>query len=309
MRSPFVRLVRTCRSSNHRSPFGFIPARRTDSLTCIALGTVHSVLQKAYCTIAAEGIRLTAEDSRTVQAKAYLPKSLFRDFKWSDNTQLSDLDELSFVVDIRALTDCLTIFGAQQPSGSSSSATVGDDHAVNQGGAAGAQSSPVSLQLSYPKTGGELTLMLQDGNVVTACELATYDNEPITDLHAHFEERPLISKIIMKSDWLKTAFAELDDTSSDLTLSISPVYPFLRMSASGLAGESDLDYPRDTEVLESFHCAMASTHRYKFTMLHPCMKALGMSIKTSIRVNEIGILSLQFMLQLTTTQISFVDYV
>ncbi|KAH9248231.1 hypothetical protein BASA81_014152 [Batrachochytrium salamandrivorans] len=196
-----------------------------------------SFKQKAYCTIAAEGMRLTAEDSRTVQAKAYLPKSLFREFKLSDNTTLDPDEELSFMVDIRMLTDCLSIFGAQQQ--------------------------PVFagfLQLSYPRNGGELTLMLKDGNVVTACSLATYDNEPITDLHMSFGDRRTVGKIIMKSDWLKTAFAELDSTSSDLTLAISPQHPFFRISASGLAGESQLDYPRDTEVLESFNCTMATVN-------------------------------------------------
>ncbi|EGF81803.1 hypothetical protein BATDEDRAFT_87254 [Batrachochytrium dendrobatidis JAM81] len=267
-----------------------------------------SFKQKAYCTIAAEGMRLTAEDSRTVQAKAYLPKSLFREFKLSDGSALTPDEELSFMVDIRVLTDCLTIFGAQQQPGGYSNEDLPQQQ-PQQASHIGIQSSPVSLQLSYPKGGGELTLMLQDGNIVTACNLATYDNEPITDLHATFGDRQIVGKIIMKSDWLKTAFGELDSTSSDLTLSISPQHPFLRISASGLAGESELDYPRDTEVLESFSCTMPTSNKYKFTMLHPCMKALGMSTKTSIRVNEIGILSLQFMIQLTTSQISFVDYI
>ncbi|KAH9272412.1 hypothetical protein BASA83_005218 [Batrachochytrium salamandrivorans] len=195
-----------------------------------------SFKQKAYCTIAAEGMRLTAEDSRTVQAKAYLPKSLFREFKLSDNTTLDPDEELSFMVDIRMLTDCLSIFGAQQQPGSSS--TNGDDYMQQPQHTSYAtqQSSPVSLQLSYPRNGGELTLIL-----------ATYDNEPITDLHMSFGDRRTVGKIIMKSDWLKTAFAELDSTSSDLTLAISPQHPFFRISASGLAGESQLDYPRDTE--------------------------------------------------------------
>ncbi|KAH6573569.1 hypothetical protein BASA50_004035 [Batrachochytrium salamandrivorans] len=297
------------RSTNESAiPCDFIASLRSVAPFVTILRAI-SFKQKAYCTIAAEGMRLTAEDSRTVQAKAYLPKSLFREFKLSDNTTLDPDEELSFMVDIRMLTDCLSIFGAQQQPGSSS--TNGDDYMQQPQHTSYAtqQSSPVSLQLSYPRNGGELTLMLKDGNVVTACSLATYDNEPITDLHMSFGDRRTVGKIIMKSDWLKTAFAELDSTSSDLTLAISPQHPFFRISASGLAGESQLDYPRDTEVLESFNCTMATVNKYKFTMLHPCMKALGISAKTSIRVNEIGILSMQFMIQLTTSQISFVDYI
>ncbi|KAL2915447.1 checkpoint clamp complex protein Rad1 [Polyrhizophydium stewartii] len=289
-------------------PLDFVASLRSVAPFVTLLRAI-SFKQRAYCTIAYEGIRFTAEDSRTVQAKAYLPKSLFREFRWSDNTPLAEDEELSFMVDIRMLGECLTIFGGQQQS--SGSAAPDDPHgaAAAPAPAAAASASPVSLQLSYPKAGGELTLLLQDGSVVTACNLSTYDNEPITDLHAVFGDRPIISKIIMKSDWLKTAFAEIDDTSSDLTLTIAPQHPFLRISASGLAGESELDYPRDTEVLESFSCTVPSRNKYKFSMLNPCLKALGMSTKTSIRVNEIGILSMQFMIHLAASQISFVDYV
>ncbi|KAI8918707.1 repair protein Rad1/Rec1/Rad17-domain-containing protein [Entophlyctis helioformis] len=225
-----------------------------------------------------QGLRLTAEDSQTVQAKAYLPKALFREFKCSG-----------------------------QGAGTAGSGGGGIDEQTAPHAAP--QTSPVSLQLSIPQGGGELTLMLQESNVVTACNLATYDIETLADLHLNFEEHPVVGKIIMKSDWLKTAFEELDATASDLQLTIAPQHPFMCISATGLAGESTLEYPRDTQVLESFHCSELSTNKYKFSMLQPCMRALAMSNKTSVRVNAKGILSLQFMIQLTTTHFSFVDYI
>ncbi|KAI8924227.1 repair protein Rad1/Rec1/Rad17-domain-containing protein [Entophlyctis helioformis] len=307
----------TYRFESGTQPLEFVASLRSVAPLVTLLRAISFKQQKACCTIASEGLRLTAEDSQTVQAKAYLPKALFREFKWSDGTLLTDDRELSFMVDIRVLTDCLTIFGAQQQPGSGISSGQGAGTAGSGGGGideqtaphAAPQTSPVSLQLSIPQGGGELTLMLQESNVVTACNLATYDIETLADLHLNFEEHPVVGKIIMKSDWLKTAFEELDATASDLQLTIAPQHPFMCISATGLAGESTLEYPRDTQVLESFHCSELSTNKYKFSMLQPCMRALAMSNKTSVRVNAKGILSLQFMIQLTTTHFSFVDYI
>lgn len=112
-----------------------------------------SMLQRAYCTIDADGLQFTAEDSRTVQAKAYLPKALFREFKWPEGDDgMAEEGELSFVIDIKALSDCLSIFGSHQQQPHSSNGDTSMQQSNNS-------VSVVSLQLSYPRSGGELTLM------------------------------------------------------------------------------------------------------------------------------------------------------
>ncbi|RKO85886.1 Rad1/Rec1/Rad17, partial [Blyttiomyces helicus] len=136
-------------------------------------------------------------------------------------------------------------------------------------------------------------IRLEERGVVTACHVATYDPEPLIELQSVFAEHQIVSKVIMKSEWLKEAFSELDSTSTTLSLLVSPAPPYFRLSAAGLAGEAQMDYPKDTDVLESFYCSGPATHQYKFALLQPCLKALACSSKTSIRVNERGFLSLQ----------------
>lgn len=37
-------------------------------------------------------------------------------------------------------------------------------------------------------------------------------------------------------------------------------------------------------------------HSYRFSLFTPVLKALGISVKTSLRINEVGLLSMQFMI-------------
>ncbi|KAJ3268988.1 ssDNA endodeoxyribonuclease [Borealophlyctis nickersoniae] len=75
-----------------------------------------------------------------------------------------------------------------------------------------------------------------------------------------------------------------------------------------MAGDVQMDYPKDTDVLESFQSFQTATHSYKFSLIQPCLRSLAVSSKTSIRVNEAGFLSLQFMIPLNEKDITFIEY-
>lgn len=49
-------------------------------------------------------------------------------------------------------------------------------------------------------------------------------------------------------------------------------------------------------------------NRYKITLIKPSLKALTLSSKISVRMDNRGFLSLQFMIQNEDNQISFVEY-
>lgn len=76
----------------------------------------------------------------------------------------------------------------------------------------------------------------------------------------------------MKSSWLRDALSELDSWSCrDITFictpamdpstrptkgkhTQTPAQPTLRIHAAGTFGSTEMDYPNDREVLESFEC-------------------------------------------------------
>ncbi|XP_063556890.1 cell cycle checkpoint protein RAD1 isoform X3 [Gorilla gorilla gorilla] len=80
------------------------------------------------------------------------------------------------------------------------------------------------------------------------------------------------------------------------------------LSTFGNAGSSHLDYPKDSDLMEAFHCNQTQVNRYKISLLKPSTKALVLSCKVSIRTDNRGFLSLQYMIRNEDGQICFVEY-
>ncbi|KAJ3138432.1 ssDNA endodeoxyribonuclease [Geranomyces variabilis] len=292
---------------------------------------------KANCIISRDGMRFVVEDSHASLARCHLQQAHFRDYFFPSQpgsvvpqTLSMDADgrsddpatlEITFSVDIQTLLDCLTIFGGSSSNPFSSPAMQA--RAAELPGASQQQQSQafrhphhrdgeektcVAVRISCPLEGNELSLTLEEKGVVTMCQLTTFEPEPHVDLHASFAAQRIVGKVIMKSQWLRDAFSELDGTSDTVTLLVSPAAPYFRLSASGLAGDTQMDYPKDTDVVESFHCMKTSTNNYKYSLLQPCLRALALSTKSNIRINETGFLSMQFMVPINENDISFVEY-
>ena len=60
-------------------------------------------------------------------------------------------------------------------------------------------------------------------------------------------------------------------------------------------------------MFEIFDCSSKQSNTYKLALLQPDVKALSIAAKTQLRVNEIGLLSLQHMIK-EDNNTSFVDF-
>lgn len=149
-------------------------------------------------------------------------------------------------------------------------------------------------------------LFLEEGGVVTVCKINT--QEPEETLDFDFCSTNVINKIILQSEGLREAFSELDMTSEVVQITMSPNKPYFRLSTFGNAGSSHLDYPKDSDLVESFQCNQTEVNRYKISLLKPSTKALVLSCKVSIRTDNRGFLSLQYMIKNEDGQICFVEY-
>ncbi|KND04394.1 uncharacterized protein SPPG_00125 [Spizellomyces punctatus DAOM BR117] len=288
-----------------------------------------SFKEKANCVINRQGIQFIVEESKASQARTQIRESHFREFLFPrsrlgspNGDDSGDIDsEICFCIELPTLLDCLTIFGGTSAIPYSLSTGGNDGGQRGHGGFFGASQiqdtqtgglgkdrDRVAVRVICPLDGDHLSLMLEERGVVTECRLTTYNPEALTDLFSTFAEQRMVSKLIMKSDWLRDAFSELDGTSDTITLHISPDAPYFRLSASSLAGDAQMDYPKDTDVIESFHCLHPIENHYQHTLLQSCLKALSLSSKTSIRVNEAGFLSMQFMINVNEKDIEFVEY-
>ena len=57
-----------------------------------------------------------------------------------------------------------------------------------------------------------------------------------------------------------------------------------------------MDYPNDRDVLETFECAERVQFAYRVRHITCALRALQSSLKTSLRIDDEGLLSLQFMM-------------
>jgi cell cycle checkpoint protein len=137
-------------------------------------------------------------------------------------------------------------------------------------------SSFVAMQMGFGGYGHSLVVMLEENGVITHCGLHAFD--------------------------------ELDWSSQQVSILLSPDPPYFRLSTVGPSGSCQVDYPKDSEVFEVFDCSRFQMNNYKLSLLQPAIKALALSHKTQLRTNGIGILSLQHMIKSEDKTISFVDF-
>ncbi|KAI4886513.1 hypothetical protein NFI96_024877 [Prochilodus magdalenae] len=217
------------------------------------------------------GLKVTVEDSKCLQANAFIQADIFQEFTLKE-------DVVGFQVNLTVLLDCLTIFGG-----------------VN-----------TALRMCYNGYGYPLTLFLEEGGVVTVCKINT--QEPEEPIDFDFCSTNVTNKVILQSDSLKEAFSELDMTSEILQLTMSPSHPYFRLSTFGNSGNAHYDYPKDSDMMELFQCTKTQTNRYKMSLLKPSTKALALSCKVSVRTDGRGFLSLQYLVRNDDGQICFVEY-
>lgn len=224
----------------------------------------------------AMGFQVTVEDAKCIQANAFIQEGIFQEYTIKE-------EQITFKINLTVLLECLTIFGGSPVSGVST-----------------------SLKMCYSGYGSPLMLILEEDGVLTDCSIKTLEPDEVLDFN--FCSTNVVNKIIMKSECLKEAFNELDMTSDVLQFLMSPDAPHFRLSTFGNAGSTHSDFPKESDMVESFQCSQTQTNRYKISLLKPSVKALALSTRVSLRTDNRGFLSLQYMIKNEDGQVCFVEY-
>ncbi|KAI9047487.1 hypothetical protein LZ554_008206 [Drepanopeziza brunnea f. sp. 'monogermtubi'] len=278
---------------------------------------------KAQVEISPEGIHFAVDESRVMQGVVFLDKALFTTFNCSlpkpgpddadADAEAETPDNPSFQVSLAALLETLQIFGAADPNtarflksdndGYSSNIRPGRPNAFsNQAlGMAGV------CKLSYAGIGSPFSIVLEESGVTTTCNLNTY--EPENPEEIPFQLDAMQVKIIMQARWLFDAVSELNATSpTRLDITAYPSAPYLSLSAIGPLGSATVEFAKGRELLETFTVSEKWTQSYKFEMIKCAAEVMRLASKVSFRGDEQGVLSLQFMVEVESGGISFVDF-
>jgi cell cycle checkpoint protein len=219
----------------------------------------------------------------------------------------------NFQMSLSALLETLQIFGAADATTSRFSKLDNDGYNSNiRPGRPNAFSNHALgmagvCRLSYTGLGSPFSVILEESGVTTTCNLNTY--EPESPEEIPFQRDAMQVKIIMQARWLFDAISELSSTSpSRLDITAFPNAPFLSLSAVGPLGSASVEFAKGRELLETFTVAEKWMQSYKFEMIKSAAEAMRLASKVSVRGDEQGVLSLQFMVEVEGGGVSFVDF-
>ncbi|KAI7241514.1 hypothetical protein KC330_g582 [Hortaea werneckii] len=183
---------------------------------------------------------------------------------------------------------------------------------------------------TYQAPGHPLSIHMSESGVTTTCDLTTYQAD--TQEEIPFARDALGLKAILRSSYLLDAVTELGSMSPEtLTLTASSSSrasttttaahssPCLSLSASGALGSATVDFtnpvpsssastnpPADSSsdpphppILETFFCPTTSKKvqaRFPFGLIRSAHRAMAVAQKVSLRLDEEGVLSLQFLI-------------
>ncbi|KAL8714493.1 MAG: hypothetical protein Q9225_006559 [Loekoesia sp. 1 TL-2023] len=276
--------------------------------------------QKAQVRITEEGLRFTVEESRVIQGIAFLEKTLFTSYNFSprpgSQAEDDEVDDTAvFQISLTALLETLQIFGFNEGRdrwASRDSAYGGVTGSLARGGPDAAFENRTlgmtsMCQLSYAAKGEPLCIVLKEAGVTTTCEMVTYEPEDQDEIP--LQRDALAQKIIMRSSWLHDAINELASTSpSRLTIAASPSAPYFTLSSKGALGSATIEFSNDQQLLETFHVPERTVNTYKYSLVRAASRAMAIASKVSIRGDEQGVLSLQFMIEVEEGRVSFIDF-
>ena len=275
---------------------------------------------------------LTFLDKHLFSSYAYNPSSI------SDPSSLDDTTSTpSFQINLAALLETLQIFGlsdATSVSRSSNGAfTSSYTHSAFNTPALAITGG--TCRISYPYLGAPLSITISEAGVTTTCDLNTYEssNDAGFDVDASIplQRDALTLKIIMRSTWLFDAITELACTNPTvlvLTASRHSLPLFALEGAGGPFGDSMVDFQPEAsrsrnsasridgaertgnikapQVAETF--TVQSTpgtgerrvrQSYKFEHIQKAARAMDLASKVCVRCDRQGVLSLQFLVELS----------
>ncbi|RPA97532.1 Rad1-domain-containing protein [Choiromyces venosus 120613-1] len=304
-----------------QAPPPLFTALTTSSRQILTLLKCIGFQSKAQLQISADGLRVTVEDSHVMQGHAFIDKNLFNTYSFNPLPFEPDEDPVvQFGISLTALLECLQIFGGPEAGGGGKWRGGGGGGGGDgwSGGTAGVSAFDHGLlriagtcRFLYEE-GGPLCLILEEPPITTTCELTTYTPTPLPDIPL---SPTLTRKIILKSSLLHDAITELSSSTSStlpsssslLVITTSPHPPSFTLSSTSPLGTTTVEFTDDRDLLETFQVNLRTKDVYRFDLVRHARGAMAVASKVSVRSDEAGVLSLQFMVE-WEGRASFVDF-
>ncbi|KAI8985938.1 Rad1/Rec1/Rad17 [Pilobolus umbonatus] len=250
----------------------------------ISLLKAIQIKKLASCSIFAEGLTFTVEESRCVKAVAYVKKHLFTKYYKDPTTE-----NFIFGIPLNTLIDCLGIISP---------------FTNNRG------NTDDLCEMNYDGPGSRFRIAFENKEISQLLQFnldTVQPDEENTDLSIT-DEVGTTQKMIIKSSWLKSALNDLDKSCQTISMTFSPNDPSFRITGEGADVICELTYPENSEPFVSFQCNEEATFSYAYSHIMLCRRALDNSFEVSLEVASNGILCMLFQMEGQDDINNFVEY-
>lgn len=218
----------------------------------------------------------------------------------------------SFQMNLSALLEALQLFGATEVAARAAKADAEPYRSNLRNYRPDAFSHqtlgmPGTCCLIYDEVGSPLSVILEENDVKTRCDMTTYSPESPDDIP--FDRDDLVFRIIMQGKLLLDGLSELAPMAPPrVTIQATPNAPYLSLTSSGPLGSASVDFSNGRNLLETFSVRERWSQCFKFDLIKSASEAMRIASKVSFRGDGQGVLSLQFMVGVEGGPTSFLDF-
>lgn len=232
------------------------------------------IKRTAIMAITERGLKISCEeDSKTVQANAFIERNLFRLYEMRDE---SKPETLCF-----RMSDLLSALSILFPASKSSS----------EDATFGLQRSSV-LKLKY-ENADRLKLQVISGDHSAMAYIQTFVPINLVVFSMSF-----VNKIILDASVLIDFWKSVDTASTYLQMRIENDHPWFEMNTESDRGRFVYRITAQSIHVEHYECTVPLSNRYEMTAMHCTLRPLLLASKVSIRMDGNGLLNLQFLVRL-----------
>uniref|UniRef100_A0A914EMB9 Proliferating cell nuclear antigen n=1 Tax=Acrobeloides nanus TaxID=290746 RepID=A0A914EMB9_9BILA len=240
---------------------------------------IHQVLKsmkfKEYCTFKAcrDGIQFVVDDHNFQQANAYLKTEIFSELDVR-------VDEVRLRVPMNILAECFNVF-----SGAST-----------------------ALRLTYDGPGEPLVVSLEDEGIVFKCSIMCQNPQHHHKMYDfEWKNENVLAKVILKPNKAKEIVRDLDKTSPTVRITVTDGH--ISFLTDGELGKIKSMIPAHSDQVEHMEaCRERVTFSYRYNLIHRMETAFLASSKISLRIDNRGVMSTQFLIPRTDSKNIFIEF-
>lgn len=242
------------------------------------------IKRTAIMAITERGLKISCEeDSKTIQATAFIDRNLFQKYEMRNESKPESL-----CFRMSDLLNALSILFPECQSQSAENIPFGNANTS-------------ILRWKY-ECAERLKLQVINGDHSAMAYIQTFTPTKLVVFSMSF-----VNKVILDASVLIDFWKCADTASTHLHIKISSDEPWFELATESDRGRFVYRVTAQSIHVEHYECTVPISNRYEMTTMHCTLRPLLLASKISIRMDGNGLLNMQFLIRLDSTNTEFLS--